>query len=61
MYIGVNTENILWEVGILVCFEMYSGIILGQVTNTFNLMESPEVKWYERVAGNFWSHIFLTA
>lgn len=41
---GVGTENILRKVGILVCFEMYSEIILGQVTNTLNLMESPEVK-----------------
>lgn len=60
IYTGVGTENILRKVWIPACFEMYSGIILGQVTKIHNLMESPEVKWYERLVGSFWSHIFLT-
>lgn len=60
IYVGVGTKTILRKAGILVCFEMYSGIILGQVTNILNLMESPEVKWYKRLLGNFWRRIFLT-
>lgn len=37
---GAGTENILRKVGILVCFEMCSEIILGRVTNTLNLMKA---------------------
>lgn len=52
--------KIFWgKVGILFCFEMYSGINLGQVTNTLNLTESPEVKWYGRLTGNFWIYFTL--
>lgn len=61
VYVKVSPENIVRKVGILVCFEIYSGIILGRLANSINLMECPEVKWYERLVGNFWRHIFSTS
>lgn len=53
------TQNIMWKVEILIGFEMYSVITLGQVTSSLSPMTGPEVKWYKRLVGNLQSHILL--